>query len=55
MLEEEFLSNWHIEKMAAKLEEVKRGSCKRLIINVPPRHLKSHVVSIAHRQHRLHD
>jgi predicted phage terminase large subunit-like protein len=44
---EEFLSNWHIETLAAKLEEVRRGSCKRLIVNLPPRHLKSHVISIA--------
>ena len=44
---EEFLSNWHIESVAAKLEEVRRGSCKRLIINVPPRHLKSLLVSVA--------
>src|SRR5262245_59615945 len=43
----EFLSNWHIEVLAAKLEEVRRGRCKRLAINVPPRHLKSHVASIA--------
>jgi predicted phage terminase large subunit-like protein len=42
-----FLSNWHIDLLAAKLEEVRRGTCKRLIINVPPRHLKSHVASIA--------
>jgi predicted phage terminase large subunit-like protein len=41
-----FLSNWHIELLAAKLEEVRRGSCKRLIVNIPPRHLKSHVTSI---------
>jgi hypothetical protein len=43
----QFLSNWHIEVLAAKLEEVRRGSCKRLIVNVPPRHLKSHATSIA--------
>src|SRR5438552_3055233 len=42
-----FLPNWHIEVLAAKLEEVRRGSCKRLIVNVPPRHLKSHAISIA--------
>ncbi len=42
-----FLSNWHIEVLAAKLEEVRRGRCKRLIVNVPPRHLKSHATSIA--------
>lgn len=42
-----FLSNWHIEVIAAKLEDVRRGACKRLIINIPPRHLKSHATSIA--------
>jgi predicted phage terminase large subunit-like protein len=42
-----FLPNWHIEVQAAKLAEVRRGSCKRLIVNVPPRHLKSHAISIA--------
>ena len=47
MLRHRFLSNWHIEVLAAKLEEVRRGSCKRLIVNVPPRHLKSHATSIA--------
>ena len=42
-----FQSNWHLEVLAAKLEEVRQGVCKRLIINVPPRHLKSHTASIA--------
>jgi predicted phage terminase large subunit-like protein len=42
-----FRPNWHVEVLAAKLEEVRRGVCKRLIINVPPRHLKSHATSIA--------
>ena len=42
-----FLSNWHIEVLAAKLEDVRLGRCKRLIINIPPRLLKSHAVSIA--------
>src|SRR5262245_2141483 len=45
---EKFLSNWHIERLAAKLEEVRLGNCKQnLIVNLPPRHLKSHVISIA--------
>jgi len=39
--------NWHLELLAAKLEEVRQGKCRRLIINIPPRHLKSHAVSIA--------
>jgi predicted phage terminase large subunit-like protein len=42
-----FLSNWHIEVLASKLEAVRLGTCKRLIINLPPRHLKSHTTSIA--------
>jgi len=42
-----FHSGWHIEVIAAKLDEVRRGRCKRLIVNVPPRHLKSHAISIA--------
>jgi predicted phage terminase large subunit-like protein len=42
-----FLSNWHIEVLAAKLQQAGRGSCKRLIVNMPPRHLKSHAISIA--------
>lgn len=42
-----FVSSWHIEVLAAKLEEVRRGTCKRLIVNVPPRHLKSQAISIA--------
>ncbi len=43
----DFKPNWHLEVLAAKLEEVRLGTCKRLIINIPPRHLKSHAASIA--------
>jgi predicted phage terminase large subunit-like protein len=43
----QFHSNWHIEVVASKLEDVKRGRCRRLIVNVPPRHLKSHAISVA--------
>ena len=42
-----FILNWHLEAIAAKLEQVWRGECKRLIVNLPPRHLKSHAISIA--------
>lgn len=42
-----FHINWHVELIAAKLEAVRRGTIKRLIINVPPRHLKSLCASIA--------
>jgi predicted phage terminase large subunit-like protein len=43
----QFHSNWHIELIASKLEDVRRGHCRRLIVNVPPRHLKSHAISVA--------
>ena len=42
-----FLDNWHIAVLAAKLESVRRGATKRLIVNLPPRHLKSHAASVA--------
>ena len=37
----------HIELMASKLEACRQGKIKRLILLVPPRHLKSHCASIA--------
>jgi predicted phage terminase large subunit-like protein len=37
----------HIEMMAAKLEACRQGKIRRLIINVPPRSLKSHCSTIA--------
>src|SRR5689334_12802646 len=37
----------YIELMAAKLDAVRLGLIRRLIINVPPRHLKSHLASVA--------
>jgi hypothetical protein len=41
-----FDPNWHIELMAAKLEQVRLGRSNRCIINLPPGHLKSFVVSV---------
>ena len=42
-----FLPNWHIKAIAYQLERVRRGEVNRLIINMPPRHLKSLTVSVA--------
>ena len=42
-----FLHNWHNELIAAKLEACFRGQINRLIINVPPRSLKSHAAAVA--------
>src|SRR6516165_3971619 len=38
--------NWHIELLCAKLAALRAGKIGRLIINVPPRYLKSHLVSV---------
>jgi len=42
-----FLDNWHIEAIAWKLEQVRLGKIKRLIINMPPRSAKSISASVA--------
>ncbi|WP_018147476.1 phage terminase large subunit [Henriciella marina] len=42
-----YLPNWHIEAISWKLDQIRRGECKRLIITVPPRSLKSFTVSVA--------
>jgi predicted phage terminase large subunit-like protein len=42
-----FLHNWHNELIASKLEASRRGEITRLIINVPPRSLKSHAAAVA--------
>lgn len=41
------LWNWHLEAIGYQLERVRRGEIKRLIINMPPRNLKSLTVSVA--------
>jgi len=43
----EYQANWHIELIAHHLEAVRLGQIKRLIINIPPRALKSVCVSVA--------
>lgn len=39
--------NWHIDLIAEYLKEIANGNLKRLIINIPPRSLKSVCVSVA--------
>jgi hypothetical protein len=41
-----FLPSRHIRAIAYQLERVRRGDVNRLIINAPPRHLKSLTVSV---------
>ena len=42
-----FAPNWHIDLLAHKLTQVANGTTRRLIINVPPRSLKSICASVA--------
>lgn len=42
-----YRENWHVLVLALKLELVRTGKCRRLMINLPPRSLKTHIVSVA--------
>lgn len=42
-----YLHNWHIEAISEYLAACARGDIKRLIINMPPRMLKSTIISVA--------
>jgi predicted phage terminase large subunit-like protein len=41
------LWNWHLDAIAYQLDRIRRGENNRLIINLPPRNLKSLTVSVA--------
>lgn len=41
-----FIDNWHIQAMAEHVEALYRGDIQRLLINVPPRTLKSLTCSV---------
>jgi len=42
-----YVPSWHLDAIAYRLERVRRGEIKRLIINMPPRSLKSITASVA--------
>ena len=42
-----YLPNWHIGLIAEYLKACQNGDIQRLIINIPPRHLKSISVAVA--------
>jgi len=44
---EEFVPSWHVQVMAQALQDCLEGRCSRLLITVPPRHLKSIAASVA--------
>src|SRR5215210_3986617 len=41
-----FVGNWHIDAICAHLEAITRGELSRLIVNIPPRHMKSLAVTV---------
>jgi predicted phage terminase large subunit-like protein len=41
-----FKTNWHIDAICEHLEAVSRGDIRELIINVPPRHMKSSLIAV---------
>lgn len=43
----DYEENWHLEVMANELEAVRRGQNLRLMINLPPRNLKTIMASVA--------
>jgi hypothetical protein len=45
-----YLPNWHIRLIGFRLERIRRGKTKRLIINMPPRHLKSQATPCCSRR-----
>jgi predicted phage terminase large subunit-like protein len=42
----DFVDNWHIDAICEHLEAVTNGEIRKLLINVPPRHMKSILVSV---------
>ena len=44
---------WHVQAMCYLVSEIAKGGCRRAIVTVPPRHLKSTVVTVAQIAWRL--
>lgn len=39
--------NWHIDAIGQVLDDVRRGTSRQLLVTLPPRHLKSLIISVA--------
>lgn len=44
----DYVENWHIDLISEHLQAVSDGECRRLIINIPPRHMKSIEVTVCY-------
>src|SRR5947208_5796518 len=42
----EFVPGWHLDAICDHLEAVTKGTLRNLLINIPPRHMKSLAVSV---------
>jgi hypothetical protein len=43
----ELVHNWHLDAIAWQLQRVRQGECRRLLVTLPPRNLKSIMISVA--------
>lgn len=43
-----YVENWHLLALARRLRLVQAGEIRRLMINLPPRSLKTHLISVAY-------
>ena len=43
-----FSDNWHIDLICQELEAILQGKNDRLIVNIPPRYMKSIICSVAY-------
>lgn len=41
-----FIASWHIESICEHLEAITAGELRKLLVNIPPRHSKSTIVSV---------
>ena len=41
-----FIGGWHIEQICEHLEACSQNDIKKLLVNIPPRHSKSTIVSV---------
>jgi len=44
---QQFQDNWHLDAITYQFERCLSGECKRLLITLPPRSLKSHIASVS--------
>ncbi|MEO7827532.1 MAG: hypothetical protein ABIR60_10365, partial [Allosphingosinicella sp.] len=43
----DLLPNWHLDAIAYQLQRIRRCECNRLLVTLPPRNLKSMMISVA--------